>query len=63
MRSKQFLFLDDPFLGYNYNVVLFVPSSFAIISVRKRNGCFNCSRCCVAVNVLCPFLMLPQVGL
>ena len=50
---------------YLFNcVVLSVLSSFAIISLGKRVGCFTLSSCCdVDVNVKCSLVMVTWVGL
>ena len=50
------------------NVVLIVVSSFAIISLMKRElvallSLLLCTCCCVAVIVLCLFLMVLLVGM
>ena len=56
-------------LSLFYYAVLIVLSSFAIISLRKREReswllYLKLSSCClVSVNVLCLFLMVPWVGL
>ena len=63
-RLRQVLLFRDQ----NRKCPFYFPPSFAIISLRKRVGCFtlivfSTSCCCVAVSFLCLFLVVPWVDL